>query len=61
MTWLQQNSKRADGVLPVVTDAAAQQIAGVMQGRNMPDDVAVRLILVEEELIFEVSRMRRTT
>jgi len=58
MTWLQENSKRADGALPVVTDAAAEQIVAVLQGRNIPEDVAVRLNLVEESLAFEVSQKR---
>ncbi len=58
MTWLQQNSKRADGVLPVVTDAAAKQIVDVLHGRNIPEDVAVRLNIVEEAVVFEVSQKR---
>ncbi len=58
MAWMQRNSKRADGVLPTVTDAAAEQILDVLRGRNIPDDVAVRLNVVEETLSFEVSQMR---
>src|SRR6266480_1409081 len=58
MPWVQQNSKRADGVLPMVTDAAAQQVFDVLVGRDIPDDVAVRLSLVEGALMFEVSQMQ---
>jgi hypothetical protein len=58
MTWVQQNSKRADAVLPVVTDTAAEQILEVLRGRSIPEDVAVRLNLVNESLMFEISPMR---
>jgi len=56
MTWIQQNSKRCDGVLPLVTDAAAEHVLQMLQGRNIPDDVAVRLNIVDDALVFEMSQ-----
>jgi hypothetical protein len=48
MTWRQQNSKRAEGALPTVTEAAAAQVLDILQSRNIPEDVAVRVNLVDQ-------------
>ena len=58
MTWIQQNSKRADLVLPTVTDAAAKQVRDLLEGRNIPEDVAVRVHLVDGAPVFEVGQKR---
>src|SRR5262245_30845860 len=58
MTWRQQNSKRAEGVLPTITEAAAAQVLDSLQSRNIPEDVAPRVNLADQVPVFEVGQKR---
>lgn len=58
MTWYQHKSKRAEAVLPTLTDRLCEELFDLLESQPDAADLSVRLRMEDEELTFDVSTMQ---